>query len=173
MAACDGTSAAKRRRERRLRSMLLHKRQTVAVELAAALHHSRGVGPHDTHNALRGPVLPSPWGRRWPRRSWSGGRGDRPFLPPFPRGVGSGSAEEGGGGEEEAGEGEGRGAGLELGAGQGSAGGAAAEPALALSCILLAEVARPGFCSHLFGVCIARRALENSIFLGDGFTSCL
>ena len=37
--------AARRRRERRLRSMLRHERQTVAMELAAALHHSRDVGP--------------------------------------------------------------------------------------------------------------------------------
>ena len=40
-----GTSSAKRRRERRLRAMLRHERQTVAMELAAALHHSRDVGP--------------------------------------------------------------------------------------------------------------------------------
>ena len=36
--------AAWRRRQRRLRSMLRHERQTVAMELAAALHHSRDVG---------------------------------------------------------------------------------------------------------------------------------
>ena len=52
MAACAGTSAVKRRRERRLRSMLRHERQTVAMELAAALHHSRDVGP-GTHVGLR------------------------------------------------------------------------------------------------------------------------
>ena len=34
--------AAWRRRQRRLRSMLRHERQTVAMELAAALHHSWG-----------------------------------------------------------------------------------------------------------------------------------
>ena len=41
----DGGSSAWRRRQRRLRSMLRHERQTVAMELAAALHHSRDVGP--------------------------------------------------------------------------------------------------------------------------------
>ena len=41
----DGGSSAWRRRQRRLRSMLWHERQTVAMELAAALHHSRDVGP--------------------------------------------------------------------------------------------------------------------------------
>ena len=35
-----GTSAM-RRRQRRLRAVLRHERQTVAMELAAALHHSR------------------------------------------------------------------------------------------------------------------------------------
>ena len=37
----DGAGAANQRRERPLRSMLRHERQTVAMELAAALHHSR------------------------------------------------------------------------------------------------------------------------------------
>ena len=46
-----GTSAW-RRRQRRLRSWLRHERQTVAMELAAALHHSRDVGP-GTHAGLR------------------------------------------------------------------------------------------------------------------------
>ena len=36
----DGAGAAMRRRERRLRAMLRHERQTVAMELAAALHPS-------------------------------------------------------------------------------------------------------------------------------------
>ena len=53
MSERDG--AAKRRRERRLRSWLRHERQTVAMELAAALHHSRdGGGPCRTLPALRG-----------------------------------------------------------------------------------------------------------------------
>ena len=34
--------AARRRRERRLRSWLRHERMTVRMELAAALHHSAG-----------------------------------------------------------------------------------------------------------------------------------
>ena len=51
MADGEGTSAM-RRRQRRLRSWLRHERQTVAMELAAALHHSRDVGP-GTHAGLR------------------------------------------------------------------------------------------------------------------------
>ena len=44
--------AAWRRRQRRLRSMLRHERQTVRMELAAALHHSWG-GELWTHEGLR------------------------------------------------------------------------------------------------------------------------
>ena len=47
----DGGSSAWRRRQRRLRSVLRHVRQIVAVELAA-LHHSRDVGPAQ-HVGLR------------------------------------------------------------------------------------------------------------------------
>ena len=53
--ACDtGSSAARRRRERRLHSWLRHERMTVRMELAAALHHSsfRGAGP-ETYDAPR------------------------------------------------------------------------------------------------------------------------
>ena len=52
-----GTSSAKRR-ERRLRSMLRHERQTVAMELAAALHHSRD-GERATFYGLRAPKTAS------------------------------------------------------------------------------------------------------------------
>ena len=38
--AHGSSGSAKRRRQRRLRSWLRHERQTVALELAAALHHS-------------------------------------------------------------------------------------------------------------------------------------
>ena len=53
--------AAWRRRQRRLRSMLRHERQTVAMELAAALHHSRGglgmnVGLRAQKTASAGPA---------------------------------------------------------------------------------------------------------------------
>ena len=44
--------AAWRRRQRRLRSMLRHERQTVRMELAAALHHSWG-GGLETHEGQR------------------------------------------------------------------------------------------------------------------------
>ena len=50
--------AAKRRRERRLRAMLRHERQTVAMELAAALHHSRD-GGRETYYGLRAPKTAS------------------------------------------------------------------------------------------------------------------
>ena len=46
-------TSAWRRRQRRLRSWLRHERQTVAMELAAALHHSRD-GEPVSHSALRG-----------------------------------------------------------------------------------------------------------------------
>ena len=57
MAARDAGSAgsARRRRERRLRSMLRHDRQTVAMNLAAALHHSRDIGP-GVYDGLRAQV---------------------------------------------------------------------------------------------------------------------
>ena len=57
------SGAAKRRRERRLRSWLKHERQTVRMALAEALHHSSGTTPskRDTrvvegakYDALRG-----------------------------------------------------------------------------------------------------------------------
>ena len=49
-----GSSAGRRRGERRLRSWLRHERMTVRIELAAALHHSsfRGAGP-ETYDASR------------------------------------------------------------------------------------------------------------------------
>ena len=77
----DRGGAAKRRRERRLRSWLRHERMTVAAELSAALHHSRDGGQvmydglraqktdsaadgeevvHDAHDALRGQKTPPP-----------------------------------------------------------------------------------------------------------------
>ena len=45
-------SAAKRRRDRRLRMHWRHEQLTLRMALAAALHHSRDVGPV-TYNALR------------------------------------------------------------------------------------------------------------------------
>ena len=48
------TGAALRRRQRRLRSWLRHERQSVAMELAAALHHSRDARSDVVHEALRG-----------------------------------------------------------------------------------------------------------------------
>ena len=53
-----GTSSARRRRERRLRSWWRHERMTVAMELAAATHHSspKGGWPDTTHDA--------PWGQK-------------------------------------------------------------------------------------------------------------
>ena len=40
-----GTGSARRRRERRLRSMLRHERMAVAMALAEALYHSSGTTP--------------------------------------------------------------------------------------------------------------------------------
>ena len=53
MADGAGTSAM-RRRQRRLISWLRHERQTVAMELATALHHSRDARSEVAHEALRG-----------------------------------------------------------------------------------------------------------------------
>ena len=49
----DGTGAAKRRRERRLRSWWRHEAQSVQAAVVSALHHSRDVGPA-TYKAPRG-----------------------------------------------------------------------------------------------------------------------
>ena len=51
---CDGASAAKRRRERRLRQFLRHERLSVAMALAAAQRHSapKSAGP-ETYEAPR------------------------------------------------------------------------------------------------------------------------
>ena len=51
--AGSDVGSVRRRREGRLRSMLRHERQTVAMELAAALHHMRDVGL-EQHDALLG-----------------------------------------------------------------------------------------------------------------------
>ena len=63
---CAGTSSARRRRERRLRSWLRHERMTVAMELAAASLHSspKGGWPDTTHDALRGQKTASSAGAR-------------------------------------------------------------------------------------------------------------
>ena len=57
-------SAAKRRRDRRLRMHWRHEQLTLQMALAAALHHSRDVGPV-TNNALRSKRTASArvWGR--------------------------------------------------------------------------------------------------------------
>ena len=60
--AHGSSGSAKRRRERRLRAMLRHERQTVAMELAAALHHSRD-GGRETYYGLRAPKTASSGGR--------------------------------------------------------------------------------------------------------------
>ena len=53
-----GPSSAMPRRQRRLRAVLRHERQTVAMELAAALHHSRD-GGRVTNYGLRAPKTAS------------------------------------------------------------------------------------------------------------------
>ena len=57
------SGAARRRRERRLRSMLRHEQQTVRMALAAALHHSAG---RSSRTAPHGDRRPPPGsGREW------------------------------------------------------------------------------------------------------------
>ena len=53
-------SAAKRRRDRRLRMHWRHEQLTLRMALAAALHHSRDVGPV-TYNALRSQKTARAW----------------------------------------------------------------------------------------------------------------
>ena len=53
-------SAAKRRRDRRLRMHWRHEQLTLRMSLAAALHHSRDVGPV-TYNALRSQKTARAW----------------------------------------------------------------------------------------------------------------
>ena len=65
MADVARTGAAKRRRERRLRSWLRHERMTVAAELSAALHHSRD-GEQVSRVGLRAQKTDSSWGGRRP-----------------------------------------------------------------------------------------------------------
>ena len=65
-----GTSSAMRRSQRRLRAILRHEQQTVAMELAAALHHSRDAGP-GTYAGLRAQKTASS-GRPPPGRGGSG-----------------------------------------------------------------------------------------------------
>ena len=65
MAGGAGTSAS-RRRQRRLRSWLRHERQTIAMELAAALYHSRDARSNVVHEALQGQKTASSGTRREP-----------------------------------------------------------------------------------------------------------
>ena len=65
MADVARTGAAKRRRERRLRSWLRHERMTVAAELSAALHHSRD-GGQVSRVGLRAQKMDSSRGGRRP-----------------------------------------------------------------------------------------------------------
>ena len=66
VAMSDHAGTSWRRRERRLRSWPRHERMTVAMELAAATHHSspKGWWPVATHNALRGQKSVSSVGAR-------------------------------------------------------------------------------------------------------------
>ena len=93
------TGAARRRRERRLRSMLRHEQQTVRMALAAALHHSAGPVVKKVelqqHAALRGQKTGTRAGGRVrctrstdaPRRQNAPHPGERPgcLVDPGPR----------------------------------------------------------------------------------------
>ena len=81
--------AAWRRRQRRLRSMLRHERQTVRMELAAALHQSWG-GGLGTHEGLRAQKTASAGPAEYFELSSDGDRpagGERPaaLLEPRPQ----------------------------------------------------------------------------------------
>ena len=81
--------AAWRRRQRRLCSMLRHERQTVRMELAAALHHSWG-GGLETHEGLRAQKTASAGPAEYFELSSDDGRpagGERPaaLLEPRPQ----------------------------------------------------------------------------------------
>ena len=73
MAGGAGTSAM-RRRQRRLRSWLRHERQTVAMELAWALHHSRDARSEVAHEAQKVRRLPGRSVRTCPGTSAHGPR---------------------------------------------------------------------------------------------------
>ena len=79
MAGGDSGSAAKRRRERRLRSAWRHEQLSVAMAVAAALHHSaqRGAGPA-TYSAPRGQTTATEGEVREPNNA---PRSQKPPLP--------------------------------------------------------------------------------------------
>ena len=78
MAAREGASSARRRRDRQLRAWHRHVQRTVAMELATALHHSfqrpkervveepREEELAEQHNATSGQNATPPWGVRSP-----------------------------------------------------------------------------------------------------------
>ena len=141
------SGAARRRRERRLRSMLRHEQQTVRMALAAALHHSAGplekvengaprgqkiaarAGEeleHATHAGLRAQKSPPPGVRPGilPELGPCGASQGRPPDPwpartPLPRSRCAGGLEEVGGLGKGQGEGEVGGEGEEAGEGEG------------------------------------------------------
>ena len=116
--------AARRRRERQLRSWLRHERMTVRMELAAALHHSAGPETNDAARRQSALVVCGQESDRILRRSWfrstrlarapvgcrpclcwswkTGGRSRGLLLPPLPHGLCvRGKKGGGGGGAEE------------------------------------------------------------------------
>ena len=94
MAAHDaqggGTGSARRRRERRLRSMLRHERMSVAMALAEKLHHSAqrpemaraGGGARVEVHGRVPEDAPPPGGRCGVLRDGHRGRMTVPHLPP-------------------------------------------------------------------------------------------
>ena len=85
MADLAGGSSAKRRRERRLRAMLRHERQTVAMELAAALHHSRDGGACDELRPAGTEDSQFRWAAGRPEGARAAGRGSHGRLRGCPR----------------------------------------------------------------------------------------
>ena len=82
VAMSERDGAAKRRRERRLRSWAKHERQTVAMALAEALHHSAPRRPKTAGAGVRPGVLEDPEPRRETEHELHAApRGLKPRLP--------------------------------------------------------------------------------------------
>ena len=85
VAMCERDGAAKRRRERPLRSWAKHERQTVAMALAEVLHHPAPRRPKTARAGVRPGVLEDPGPRRETEHElYAASRGPRPPSPGVP-----------------------------------------------------------------------------------------
>ena len=101
MAAREGASSARRRRNRQFREWHRHNQRAVAMELATALHHSASVG-RPTHASV-GCLCAAAAGRSYVRGCWCsspelnvGGGADRLCDGALPHGCSVGGQKEGG-----------------------------------------------------------------------------